>query len=166
MYSLILGKVDIITILNTLIQEKGMSICAARTFKIMTLIPETVLRSSACFKNLKLILLLHFQIQCILGGGTAAHFAFYLSKSKAFYNIYSFLSFLICFYFNALFSLLYLFQFIILKNSLSLFLVIKCHPKINRYSLSIHLIQFNINEHSANTGYLPGKYNKSCECAT
>ena len=44
------------------------------------------------------------------------------------------------------------------KQPFIFFLAMKCHPGINsRYSLSVHLIQFNVNEHAANTGYLPSK---------
>ena len=69
-------------------------------------------------------------------------------------------------YFNH-FSFMFIFQLFVFSSILLLvhdpkkqpfifFLAMKCHPGINsRYSLSVHLIQFNVNEHAANTGYLP-----------
>lgn len=41
MYGLIWGEIHIVMILNAVIQEQDMSISAARTFMIMTFIPET-----------------------------------------------------------------------------------------------------------------------------
>lgn len=41
MYSLIWGEIHIVMILNAVIREQDMSICAATTFMIMTFIPET-----------------------------------------------------------------------------------------------------------------------------